>query len=201
MGCIENINNIKAAIARGEAIQVEADDDRMINQRLIQGARNGDVSAIRSAIAQGAYLESRMPWKLGDTAKDQDGGVVPTPTAEGLTPLMHSVQAGCLAGVELLLDARASVSACDEDGWQPLHFAAAAADVDACRLLIKYGACRSARDDDGKMPLHHVPSEHLAKAAERRVWDTLLGPEAEEPHRLFEDPYFQRPNPAQPVVG
>merc|ERR1712094_31801 len=94
---------------------------------------------------------------------------------EGLTPLMYAVQNGSIEATRLLLEARALVTARDEDGLGPLHFAAASGNLEVCRLLRRYGADVDMLDEDGRNAMAYVPKGCLATKADRAQWEAELG--------------------------
>lgn len=176
--CAESAHNVKVALQRCQALQADDDDQCMHNQHLLKAARAGDTWGLRQALAKGAFVETRKPLVCREgVGHDPDGGVRRGPTGpEGLTPLMHVIQSGSSSGVEVLLEAKASVHAVDEDGWRPLHFAAAAGDFEICRLLVEHDAEVGVIDEEGRLPLHCVPKEFMNSAADRRIWEWILSP-------------------------
>src|SRR5215831_7088056 len=91
-----------------------------VDTELHRAARQGDLTALRSRLQQGAD-----PNASG---------------ALGRTPLLEAVRAGQTEAVRLLLGAGAKVNVPSLDGRTPLIEAAAQGDIDAAKLLIDGGA-------------------------------------------------------------
>jgi len=71
-----------------------------------------------------------------------------------LTPLHWAVAAGNEAGVRLLLEDGADMSARDNDRRTPLHYATQDRHEVVLQLLLEKGADVSAKDSEGFTPLH-----------------------------------------------
>jgi len=69
-------------------------------------------------------------------ARREDEEDVMVESKPGLTPLMQAAKEGWVEAVMLLLEAKASLYAKDEDGMQPLHFAASAGCLKCCIALL-----------------------------------------------------------------
>merc|ERR550532_3700550 len=125
----------------------------MVNHRLLVASRDDNISEIKRAVEQGAFLETRRPFVMRPKPPSSMGALMEASgkkrkaPREGLTPLMYAAQNGSVAGTRLLLEARAQVAARDEDGLRPLHFAAGAGVVEVCKLLLESGADKAAADD------------------------------------------------------
>lgn len=156
----------------------EKDSKGMLNHRLLVAARDNNLDALRKAVNEGAYLETRRPFVMRPQppASGQAQARKKKPPREGFTPLMYVVQNGSAAATRLLLEAKASVNAKDEDGIRPLHLAAGAGEMEVCKLLLTFGADRVAADDDGRRAIHHVPRDNLATKGDRAQWEAVLGP-------------------------
>mmetsp|Transcript_12388 Transcript_12388/g.15414 ORF Transcript_12388/g.15414 Transcript_12388/m.15414 type:complete len:242 (+) Transcript_12388:126-851(+) len=151
----------------------------VLNQQLLAASRENDIGALKLAIAEGAYLETRRPFLMRPkppNAWEQDpfGNSKKRGPKEGMTPLMYASQNGSVAAVRLLLQARANVAANDEDGMRPLHFAAQSASQEVCCLLVQRGANVSVTDDEGKKPKDFLPSDELY-GSNALQWQELFG--------------------------
>ena len=105
----------------------------------------GDVGAVRSALANGASVDSR--------ASDQP------------TPLMAAALANQTVIVEALLDKGANVMARNSGGFTPLHAAANAGSVPIAKLLLDKGAVLDdAQNKAGVTPLVAGEGNHLELA-------------------------------------
>ena len=91
-----------------------------VDQRLLAAAAQGDVDAIRAAIADGADPDARG-----------DGG---------RTALLVAARAGHLAAFQALLDAGADVDLQDDDRANPFLWAGAEGRLDILRLANEAGA-------------------------------------------------------------
>jgi|SRR5215472_12329132 len=91
-----------------------------VDTELQRAARQGDLTALRSRLQQGADPNVR--------------------DALGRTPLLEAVRAGQTEAVRLLLGAGAKVNVPSLDGRTPLIEAAAQGQTDAAKLLIEGGA-------------------------------------------------------------
>mmetsp|Transcript_61600 Transcript_61600/g.134913 ORF Transcript_61600/g.134913 Transcript_61600/m.134913 type:complete len:248 (+) Transcript_61600:75-818(+) len=162
-------------------IQSANEDSKcVLNQRLLAASRDNDIGALKIALEEGAYLETRRPFvmrpKPPTSVWDQD----PTWNSkkrgpkEGMTPLMYASQNGSPAAVRMLLQARANFMAKDEDGMRPLHFAAQAASQEVCKLLVQKGADTSATDDEGRGAIDFLPSDELL-GGNALDWQELFG--------------------------
>ncbi len=58
--------------------------------------------------------------------------------------------------LDILIESRANVNACDNDGYTPLHFAAEGGNENIVRTLIEHGAYVDAQNNNGQTPLHLV---------------------------------------------
>lgn len=162
----------------------------MLNHQLLVASRDSNLQALKEAIADGAFLETRRPFVMRTKPpppsappqkvcsahggnKNKDG------SREGMTPLMYAAQNGNLATTTLLLEAKALVNASDEDGLRPLHFAATSGEISVCELLLHHGAVLKAADEDGQLAYDLIPEECLKACAERKRWEALMGPQNE----------------------
>eukprot|EP00929_Paragymnodinium_shiwhaense_P052387 TRINITY_DN26246_c0_g1_i1.p1 TRINITY_DN26246_c0_g1~~TRINITY_DN26246_c0_g1_i1.p1 ORF type:complete len:220 (+),score=58.36 TRINITY_DN26246_c0_g1_i1:141-800(+) len=148
-----------------------------INHSLLTAARDGDNAKMQKAIADGACLETRRPFRMiSERMYNQDSRGEP-PLAHkcpGMTPLMYAAQGGFLKCTELLLSAGARVDAEDEDGMTPLHFAASSGDVDTARLLLDWGAEPTVLDKNDNSPLDYLPPEEASQKTTLNAWQELL---------------------------
>mmetsp|Transcript_61460 Transcript_61460/g.143073 ORF Transcript_61460/g.143073 Transcript_61460/m.143073 type:complete len:212 (+) Transcript_61460:95-730(+) len=157
----------------------------MLNHRLLFASRDDNITELKLAIEQGAYLETRRPFVMRPKppADMETPGVPKKRRAprEGLTPLMYAAKNGSVAATRLLLDAKALIHARDEDGLQPLHLAASSGVQDVCSLLISNGAARDVVDDHGQRAVDYVPEDCCIMRADREAWEALLGPRSSHP--------------------
>jgi ankyrin repeat protein len=117
---------------------------------LTEAAKQGDVAAVRQALAEGT---------LPDVRDDR----------YGRTPLHWAAEGGHTEVVRLLLAAGADVDAEDRDcGSKPLHLAAQGGHTDVIQLLLDAGADVNVEDrESGSRPLYyavwkgHVPAAKL----------------------------------------
>merc|ERR1712113_369339 len=92
----------------------------------------------------------------------------------GLTPLMQAAKEGWVEAVMLLLEAKASLYAKDEDGMQPLHFAASAGCFKCCIALLDARAAPWEEDDLGRDAYACLPQDRLICGKDRTLWVKLL---------------------------
>lgn len=78
---------------------------------------------------------------------------------EGLTPLIHAVDAEQDRAVEQLLEAGASPNCVDPQGQAPLHYAALLGSTELAQTLLAAGADPSLKDEDGASPADVARSE------------------------------------------
>ena len=120
------------------------------NAQLIQAAKDGNLSAVQTALANGADIN----------AKDNDGW----------TPLFFAADAGHKGLVELLLASKAEVNAKSNAGNTPLHKAAHNGHKDVTELLLANKADINAKDEDGSTPLHEAAmGEPIDKSEPRPI--------------------------------
>lgn len=100
--------------------------------QLLAAAVQGDVIALRTALAAGASPNARQPV-----------------TKDGWTALSCAVLSGKEEAVQVLLAAGAEVNACGHDGTTPLHKACLWGHVRIAVLLLEQGADQSLQDQDG----------------------------------------------------
>ena len=91
----------------------------MASSSLFVAARDGDVTAVRTALAAGADPNTKF---------------------KGQTPLMYACEKGRTAVVELLLGNGAKVDLVDSYNRTALHFATMCASIEICKLLVARGA-------------------------------------------------------------
>lgn len=128
------------------------------NQKLIQGAREGNVLVVDEAIKKNANLETRKPLRIvinpGENRARKKAS-----SGEGMTPLMYAANGGHVSVVRQLLEAKAKVNAEDQDGLTPLHFAALSGTFEVCEALIEFGAAIDAIDEHSRQPLDYLSEE------------------------------------------
>mmetsp|Transcript_76697 Transcript_76697/g.228664 ORF Transcript_76697/g.228664 Transcript_76697/m.228664 type:complete len:225 (+) Transcript_76697:103-777(+) len=164
-------------------ISSAAKDTRgLMNQRLLVACRDDDISELKLALEEGAYLETRRPFVMRpqpptgiDALMELSGKKKKKASKEGLTPLMYASQNGSVAATSLLLQAKAQVLARDEDGLRPLHFAAGSGVLEVCEILLRHGAERDAADEDGRRAIDYVPQGCTIMRTDREKWEALLG--------------------------
>lgn len=152
----------------------------LVDWRLLKACRGGDNQAVKDAIKEGAFLETRRPIRMVWGTMDRDEIEKPKPSknrGKGFTPVMCAAQDGYLEIVRTLLEAKASVNAEDEDGIRPLHLAAQSGSLEVCEALLKAGACISALDDAQRDALEYVPTNVMKDKFAAKRWKLLLDPE------------------------
>merc|ERR1719310_480579 len=117
-----------------DAQQAEKEKKSVLNQEVLSAARNDDVAKMKKALANGGWLETRRPIHM--RPQSVNGVKKKWPNNDGLTPLMYACQNASMEMTKLLLEAKADVRACDEDGMNPLHFAAEAGAREVCIQLL-----------------------------------------------------------------
>lgn len=86
--------------------------------------------------------------------------------ADGLTPLIHAVDAEKVDCVRVLLGSRANVNDADPEGSAPLHYAALLGNFPIAHLLVDYKADLALRDNEGKTPWDIATAEGHAALAD-----------------------------------
>ncbi|NXD87666.1 PP16A phosphatase, partial [Halcyon senegalensis] len=109
-----------------------------------QGITQEQIEEARAAPERAMLLEIRQ---LVEAGAELDA-----PRGHGATLLHIAAANGYAEAAQLLLEHRAGVSACDQDGWQPLHAAACWGQVPLVELLVAHGA-----DLNGKSLLDETP--------------------------------------------
>eukprot|EP00929_Paragymnodinium_shiwhaense_P050200 TRINITY_DN25297_c0_g1_i1.p1 TRINITY_DN25297_c0_g1~~TRINITY_DN25297_c0_g1_i1.p1 ORF type:complete len:239 (+),score=33.91 TRINITY_DN25297_c0_g1_i1:97-813(+) len=144
---------------------------------LLKGARDGNVEAVKDALEEGAFIETRRPFivMVHSTPASPDGSLFGAKSrGAGLTPLMYASQGGYCDVIRALIAHGADVNSQDEDGLTPLHFAAHSGVPEACVLLLRAGGHPSALDDSGFAPLEHVPEHMVTTKGEMRQWQQVF---------------------------
>ena len=126
---------------------------------LVAAARDGDLAAVRSLLAQHADANAAardgstaLLWATHHSNPDRAraliaaGAKVDTPNRFGVTPLLQASRSGDAPLIDLLLKARASVSLSHPDGETALIAASRAGRLDAVTLLLEAGAAVNAAD-------------------------------------------------------
>jgi len=85
-------------------------------------------------------------------------------TTRGRGLLHCGVRLGLYQVVNLLLQAKVSVSPSDFDGRTPLHMAARKGDLTMASLLLLHSASTAVKDGEGKTPLQEFPAWWLPRA-------------------------------------
>jgi len=149
---------------------------------LQEAAAEGDAEAVKSMIAQGAYVDGRedgfRKTALHRTAisghKDVaklliDAGARLDAKSGGSSPLRYAVERGHKEVAELLIAKGANVNATNGAGDTPLHSAVRAGYKDIVGLLIAKGADVNTKNNDGDTPLHSA-----IKAVHRDIIELLI---------------------------
>merc|ERR1719343_307509 len=146
-------------------------NSRLVNVRLLAGARDGEVEMVREAIRGGAYLETRQPMRMlaGDISVSEMSTMV-----SGPTPLMLASKSGSSGCVKALLEAKAKILAVDEDNMQPVHFAALSGELEILDLLVGAGADPRVRDNEGKGVIDHLCRDVTTDAFMFRKWKEVV---------------------------
>ena len=126
---------------------------------LVAAARDGDLTAVRSLLAQRADANAAgrdgstaLLWATHHSNLDMAraliaaGARVDTPNRFGVTPLLQASRSGDAPLIDVLLKARASVSLSHPDGETALTAASRAGRLDAVKLLLEAGAAVNAAD-------------------------------------------------------
>ena len=126
---------------------------------LVAAARDGDLAAVRSLLAQRANANAAgrdgstaLLWATHHSNLDMAraliaaGAKVDTPNRFGVTPLLQASRSGDAPLIDVLLKARASVSLSHPDGETALTAASRAGRLDAVKLLLEAGAAVNAAD-------------------------------------------------------
>jgi ankyrin repeat protein len=126
---------------------------------LVAAAREGDLAAVRSLLAQRANANAAgrdgstpLLWATHHGNLDMAraligaGARVDTPNRFGVTPLLQASRSGDAPLMDVLLKARASVSLSHPDGETALTAASRAGRLDAVTLLLEAGAAVNAAD-------------------------------------------------------
>lgn len=159
-------------------------DKKYLNVQLLAGARDGELAVVREALRGGANTETRQPMRIiagprRDPAAPSSipAGAKPKPKrSRGPTPLMLACKSGSVECVRALLNARAKLTAKDEDNMQPLHFAAESGEFEVVKLLLLSRAKPADLDSDGRDAADHVPQDCRKgwSAVEAKNWAALL---------------------------
>mmetsp|Transcript_80601 Transcript_80601/g.178988 ORF Transcript_80601/g.178988 Transcript_80601/m.178988 type:complete len:251 (-) Transcript_80601:44-796(-) len=203
LDCSEARKHMPKMCTLMDPTEITWDESVIVNLKLLRASGDGNLEEIGEAIRAGADLETRRTPHVrpqepliddyGDpTCGDKDlaaMGLYPDmqastastfartksrPHPEGLTALMRAAQQGRPEAVSLLLTARASLTARDEDGMQPLHFAAEAACLDSCKALLSGRANPAEKDDNDRDAFGCLPRETMLTRAERARWESIL---------------------------
>ncbi|CAE7025011.1 unnamed protein product [Symbiodinium natans] len=102
-------------------VQPANEDSRgVLNQRLLAACRDNDIGALKMALEEGAFLETRRPFVMrpkppSGVFGDEGHQIKRKTPKEGLTPLMYASQNGSVSAVHMLMEARANIMAKDEE--------------------------------------------------------------------------------------
>lgn len=150
---------------------------RNLGEALVDAASRGDVSSVRSLLAQGADVTvpagdgmTALHWaaERGDAAMAatllRAGAKLDAKTSVGgYTPLHVASKSGSAAVIKALLDAGADVKTMTGTGATALHFAAASGSAESVDALLKKKADPNARETQwGQTPLMFAATENRA---------------------------------------
>lgn len=144
----------------GETAGEEDADADTPDSEFLNAAMEGDVDAIKKAIA--------------DNAADFD---VNESDSSGRTALHFACGYGELPVVKELLAAKASVTAVDSDKNTPLHYAAGYGETECVKLLLEHGAGLTEKNADSKTPLEVAKlneQEEIAQLLQDKEADAFL---------------------------
>ncbi len=175
---MKRITLLAAALALGAALPLLAQKDNRSatplklpsakNAAVADAAMNGDLTAVKKLIAQGADVNdaqgdgmTALHWAAehGDSAMaaallKARANVKATTHIGSYTPLHIAGKAGSAPVVSELLKAGADVNAVTTNGATPLHFGASSGDPDAVAAMLDKGANANARESEwGQTPL------------------------------------------------
>jgi cytohesin len=111
--------------------------DFSLERLLFDAARNGDIEALRIAVANGVDVNK----KAGRS---------------GHTPLYVAANGGHIKAVEFLIEKGAGIDPKGYENKTPLHVAAYEGNREMTECLIDYGADVNARNKNGRTPLHRA---------------------------------------------
>jgi serine/threonine/tyrosine protein kinase RAD53 len=115
--------------APSEKPHISEEEQKRLNNELLEAAENGYNEEISRLLKKGANLEAK--------------------NSDGWTALMHAAAYGHAPACALLLEKGANIEAKDKDGWTALMFAAYCGRTPTCALLIEKGADVNAKIEKG----------------------------------------------------
>ncbi|KAJ8416030.1 hypothetical protein AAFF_G00380520 [Aldrovandia affinis] len=90
---------------------------------------------------------------------EEDGAVVNSSNADGITALHQACIDGSMEVVVFLLSQGANVNQADSEAWTPLHVAASCGSLEITDFLLQQGACLCMVNCDGDVPLDIAEDE------------------------------------------
>ncbi len=127
---------------------------------LLSAAQFGHFDAVRTLLDAGARLEARAKDRRTALHMAAAGGrTFDTPTQVKGHWFRQTVR--------LLIDRKADVGACDDEGYTPLHYAAIHDDVEVIGLLLDAGAQVGVGTQAGETPLHSAAIGGMPTIASR----------------------------------
>ena len=111
------------------------------DRALIDAAQNGNIEAVRQAIADGADVD--------------------TLDKRGRAPIQNALHSNNIEAVKLLIDNGANLNAKAPNSWTPLYEAVLIGHMETVKLLIENGANVNAKDQKGGTPLDQVQNEEI----------------------------------------
>jgi len=143
-------------------------NDNILNDALIEQARDGNALLVKALILSGASAKAKTESFTGRTPLHaaaatgrvnvakvllEAGAYVDEKDRTDWTPLHEAAMWGNADVARILLEAGANVSAKSNDKWTPLHLAAYRGHSDVAKILLEAGANASAKDNNGMTPL------------------------------------------------
>jgi ankyrin repeat protein len=147
----------------------------MLNENLIEAAKEGDLSGVQNAIKNGADIECQDELKktpLENAAEnghlkivkyliEKNANVEACNECPSKPPLCAAASNNHLDIVKYLVEKKTNIEAKDEFSRSPLHFAASGCHLEVVKYLVQNGANVNAKDDlDENSPLHYVAFHH-----------------------------------------
>lgn len=180
--CRENSCAQTAELVVAACGSAALDERSMAEWELLNASAAGDADGIRSALAAGADVDGRGVRRLRTgSVFGMEGEWQPEEQRRtGMTALMRASLEGHDSTVQLLLQARASLVARDEDGMQAIHFAAQSGCVRVCEVLLEAGANPQIQDDAGVSAWDHLPSQCRETPDTELQWRNVFRNPAEQ---------------------
>ena len=172
-----------AALVHGQTPPVAAVKAQEKSVRLLEAAKRGDTTAVRSLLAAGASLGATEPdgmtalhWaaRRGDEESAQmllkAKANVRATTRYGITPLWEASRAGSVGIIRHLIEAGADPNSPLPSGETALMVAGLTGNVRAINLLADYGADINAREEwQGETALMYAVNENHVEAVQALI--------------------------------